>query len=461
MRGPDRRTEGLFSYVSCESRVPAGHPLRSILPVADAALAALSGEFQQLYAAERPALDRAGEAAAGPAAAGVLLGPLRAAADGAAGLQPLVPLVRRARRRRPGLGRDGVHQEPRPAARGRDRGQVPARGARAAQGQGAPVGRALLGRRHADPGLGVDEELPAEGRLRASRRRRAATASATSTASSGPTTPTPRPPIPRPGCSARAKARRPSSASWATLLMENRHGLLVDGRVSEATGTAEREVAETMLAAVPGRHPITLGGDKSFDTAGFVTAMRELQGHPACRPEHHQPPLGDRRPDHAPSRLRGEPADPQADRGGVWLDQGDRPAAPRPAPRQGSRRLAVHPGGRRLQPDPAAQAAGRHDGQAHALSPPPLEPPGVAASRPHPTGDLEPSPQAVRADIHRYFRSLQPGFFHGTMRLDRIATAMIRAYLFGTGPGTMLPSFIFAFIKTRSGLEVPDIEFMF
>ena len=35
-------------------------------------------------------------------------------------------------------------------------------------------------------------------------------------------------------------------------LMENRHGLLVDGRVSEANGTAEREVAETMLAGVPG-----------------------------------------------------------------------------------------------------------------------------------------------------------------------------------------------------------------
>src|SRR5215212_11545875 len=50
MRGPDRRTEGLFSYVSCESRVPAGHPLRAILPVADAALAALAGGFQQLYA---------------------------------------------------------------------------------------------------------------------------------------------------------------------------------------------------------------------------------------------------------------------------------------------------------------------------------------------------------------------------------------------------------------------------
>ena len=57
MRGPDRRTEGLFSYVSCESRVPAEHPLRTILPIADAALAALSGEFQQLYAVNgRPSI---------------------------------------------------------------------------------------------------------------------------------------------------------------------------------------------------------------------------------------------------------------------------------------------------------------------------------------------------------------------------------------------------------------------
>ena len=50
MRGPDRRTEGLFSYVSCERRVPREHPLRSILPITDAALTALSGEFQRLYA---------------------------------------------------------------------------------------------------------------------------------------------------------------------------------------------------------------------------------------------------------------------------------------------------------------------------------------------------------------------------------------------------------------------------
>ena len=55
-------------------------------------------------------------------------------------------------------------------------------------------------------------------------------------------------------------------------LMENRHGLLVDGRVSEANGTAERDVAAAMAAEVPGRHRITVAGDKGFDTAGFVAA---------------------------------------------------------------------------------------------------------------------------------------------------------------------------------------------
>jgi hypothetical protein len=57
-------------------------------------------------------------------------------------------------------------------------------------------------------------------------------------------------------------------------------GLLVDGRVSEANGTAEHDVAETMLAAVPGRHPITVGGDTNFHTAGFVAALRPLKVAP-------------------------------------------------------------------------------------------------------------------------------------------------------------------------------------
>jgi 4-pyridoxate dehydrogenase len=47
------------------------------------------------------------------------------------------------------------------------------------------------------------------------------------------------------------------------------------------------------------------------------------------------------------------------------------------------------------------------------------------------------------------------------MRADRMALAVLRAYLFGTGPGTVVPGGLHAFIKTRPELAVPDIEFMF
>jgi 4-pyridoxate dehydrogenase len=55
----------------------------------------------------------------------------------------------------------------------------------------------------------------------------------------------------------------------------------------------------------------------------------------------------------------------------------------------------------------------------------------------------------------------QPGTFHREMRFDRMAVSMIRAYLFGRGPATVVPGGLHAFIKTRPELAVPDIEFMF
>jgi hypothetical protein len=48
--GGDARSDVLFSYVNCERRVPQDHPLRAILRIVDAALAALSPEFEGLYA---------------------------------------------------------------------------------------------------------------------------------------------------------------------------------------------------------------------------------------------------------------------------------------------------------------------------------------------------------------------------------------------------------------------------
>lgn len=51
--------------------------------------------------------------------------------------------------------------------------------------------------------------------------------------------------------------------------------------------------------------------------------------------------------------------------------------------------------------------------------------------------------------------------FRGEMRFDRMARSMIQAYCFGTGPGTVVPGGLHAFVKTRPELSVPDIEFMF
>jgi hypothetical protein len=50
MRGGDVRTEALFSYLSCEARVPKDHPLRPIRALVDQALTVLSPAFDQLYA---------------------------------------------------------------------------------------------------------------------------------------------------------------------------------------------------------------------------------------------------------------------------------------------------------------------------------------------------------------------------------------------------------------------------
>jgi transposase len=54
-------------------------------------------------------------------------------------------------------------------------------------------------------------------------------------------------------------------------LMENRNGLLVDLRIAEANGTAERDMALEMVGdRLPGTKRITLGGDKGYDTKDFV-----------------------------------------------------------------------------------------------------------------------------------------------------------------------------------------------
>jgi transposase len=49
MRGDDVQSGNLFSYVSCEARVPQDHPLRAIRAIVDEALEVLSPRFDALY----------------------------------------------------------------------------------------------------------------------------------------------------------------------------------------------------------------------------------------------------------------------------------------------------------------------------------------------------------------------------------------------------------------------------
>ena len=64
-------------------------------------------------------------------------------------------------------------------------------------------------------------------------------------------------------------------------LMENRSGLIVAATVTKATGTAERTAAEEMIVRrSPGVRRLTLGGDKGYDAASFVTDMRALNVTP-------------------------------------------------------------------------------------------------------------------------------------------------------------------------------------
>ena len=63
--------------------------------------------------------------------------------------------------------------------------------------------------------------------------------------------------------------------------MENRSGLLVDACLTEADGHAERVAALHMIEPYADRpRPITLGGDKGFDSADFAGLEVTVREHP-------------------------------------------------------------------------------------------------------------------------------------------------------------------------------------
>lgn len=59
------------------------------------------------------------------------------------------------------------------------------------------------------------------------------------------------------------------------------------------------------------------------------------------------------------------------------------------------------------------------------------------------------------------YRRSQPSKFRSQMRFDRVAVNMLRAYLTGTGPATVLPSGLHGFVRLAESSDAPDIQFMF
>ncbi len=63
-------------------------------------------------------------------------------------------------------------------------------------------------------------------------------------------------------------------------LMENRHGLVVDVEVTQATGTAGQEAATKMIKRSVKKAGATVGSDKNYDTQNFVAELRAMKVTP-------------------------------------------------------------------------------------------------------------------------------------------------------------------------------------
>ena len=273
MRGWDTRSDALFSYVSCEARVPKDYPLRPIRRIVDEALAALSPEFEKLYA-------RFGRPSIPPER--LLRALLLQAFYSVRSEKQLMEQLdyNLLFRWFVGLSLDAEVWDETVFTKNRDRlidGDI-ARKFMAAVLNEEPV-KVLL----SDDHFSVDGTLieawasmksfrpkdgsgepPAAGRngerdFHGERRSNETHASTTD----------PDARLYRKGPGQPAKL-----AYLGHVLMENRHALVVDTRLTLATGTAEREAALEMVADRPGNHRITLGADKAYDVAEFVADLR-------------------------------------------------------------------------------------------------------------------------------------------------------------------------------------------
>jgi transposase len=283
MRGPDDQTSGMFSYLSPEQRVRPDHPLRAIRRMTDEVFATLSPRFTKMYSdIGRPSIPPEQLLRA------LLLQSLYTVRSERLLMEEIDYSV--LYRWFIGLGMDDPIWSPTTFSKNRDRllaSDIAAAFFEAVVAQARTAG--LLSDEH----FTVDGTLlEAWAGLKSFRRKDA-----------GPTPPPDDPGNPTinfhgetrrndthqsttdPEAKlARKGAGREAKLSYAGhVLLDNRHGLVAHVCVTAATGTAEREAALLLLGALP--HGRTVGGDKGYDVASFVAAVRTLGLTPHVAPK--------------------------------------------------------------------------------------------------------------------------------------------------------------------------------
>jgi transposase len=289
MRGTDRRSGELFSYVDLEQRVRADHPLRAIRETANAALDAVSADFSALYSpVGRPSI-----------APEMLLRALLLQAFYS--IRSERQLMERLEydllfRWFVGLGVDDEVWDHSTFSTNRDRlldGDIAARFLAAVLAR--PRVKRLLSSEHFSvdgtlieawasiksfkpKGLGGDDDGGDDGGGDDGGGRNAAVdfkgekrSNATHASTTDPD----------------AMLYRKGPGMEARLcfighgLMENRSGLIVGTRLTRVSGHAERLAALDLIAPHGDRpRAVTLGADKGYDAADFVMELRELNVRP-------------------------------------------------------------------------------------------------------------------------------------------------------------------------------------
>jgi transposase len=278
MRGADEQPGSMFSYVSLEERVPQDHPLRAIRRITDRALERLSPQFGSLYVQfGRPSIPPEK----------LLRALLLQALYTIRSERQLIEQIEYNLLFRwfVGLGMDDAVWAPTTFTKNRDRlldGDIAAAffdavlihadTARLLSDEHFTVDGTLLDAwasqksfrpRAADPPLGGGGNPSVN--FHGERRTNATHQSTTD---------------PDARLYKKARGREARLGYLGHLLMEHRSGLIVKTTVTPADGHGERDAALVMIAAVPGRHRITVAGDKGYDTRDFVAELRGMAATP-------------------------------------------------------------------------------------------------------------------------------------------------------------------------------------